>query len=87
MIFKTLTEMLAYQAEACPDALFTRFLERGEVAGTYTYAQTWNWAARWATLFIERGLRRGDGFARAPGRAGRGPARVRRTGADAGPRR
>ena len=60
LLFRTLTEMLAYQAETCPDALFARFLERGAVVDTYTYAQTWTWAAQWATLFVERGLRRGE---------------------------
>jgi fatty-acyl-CoA synthase len=58
--WKTIGQMLAYHAETSPNHLFVRFLRRGEVIATYTYSQAWDWAARWATLLTEHGLRRGD---------------------------
>jgi fatty-acyl-CoA synthase len=59
-MFKTLTEMLIRRAEANPDALFVRFVQQGNVVGSYTYSQTWTWATRWAWTLIGRGVRRGD---------------------------
>jgi acyl-CoA synthetase (AMP-forming)/AMP-acid ligase II len=59
IMWKTLTEMMAYHAQTYPDSLYVRFLERGEVTGTYTYAQMWAWASRWAALLSDRGVRYG----------------------------
>ncbi len=58
--WKTLTEVIADQAQLHPDLLYVRFLKKGEVTSTYTYAQTWQWATRWAAQLIECGIRRGD---------------------------
>jgi fatty-acyl-CoA synthase len=58
MTWRTLTDVLASNAEAYPDKLFVRFLRRGEVVTTCTYAQTWQRASQWAALLRERGLRR-----------------------------
>lgn len=57
---KTLTEMLLQQAEISPEALFTRFLQDGKIAASYTYAEAWGWASRWATLLRDRGLKKGE---------------------------
>ena len=59
IVWKTLTEMMAYHSQTSPDALYLRFLERGDVAGTYTYSQLWAWASRWAALLSDRGVRCG----------------------------
>src|SRR5712692_4320865 len=60
MAWKTLTELLAYNAETYPNMLYNRFLKRGEVVATCTYSQTWERATQWATLLSERGVRQGD---------------------------
>lgn len=60
MKWRTLTELLAHDAELYPDLLFVRFLKRGEVVATCTYAQAWERANQWAALLIERGVRRGE---------------------------
>jgi acyl-CoA synthetase (AMP-forming)/AMP-acid ligase II len=58
--WRTLPELLVHNAEFYPDLLFTRFLKRGEVSTTCTYAQTLKQANDWAALLIEHGLRRGE---------------------------
>jgi len=63
MIWKTLTELLAHNAEVYPDVLFTRFLKRGEVVGTCTYGQLWERASQWSTLLKERGVLPGNAVA------------------------
>src|SRR5205085_4286977 len=60
MTWKTLTELLAHNAEAYPDVLFVRFLKRGEIVGTCTYGQLWERASQWAALLKERGILPGD---------------------------
>lgn len=57
---KTLTEMLVQQAEISPESIFTRFLQDGKIAESYTYAEAWGWASRWATLLQDRGLKKGE---------------------------
>jgi len=52
--------MLADHAEHRPTLPFARFLERGEVVADLSYLQVWELACRWATLLVERGIRRGD---------------------------
>lgn len=59
-MWRTLTELLAYNAETYPNLLYVRFLKRGEIVATCTYSQTYERASHWAALFIEHGLRRGD---------------------------
>src|SRR5260370_9807083 len=59
MTWRTLTELLASNAELYPDLLFVRFLKRGEVVATCTYLEAWERASQWATLLIERGTRSG----------------------------
>ena len=63
MTWKTLTELLAHNAEVYPDLLFVRFLKRGEIVGTCTYGQLWERASQWATLLKERGVLPGDAVA------------------------
>lgn len=58
--WRTLPELLVHNAEFYPDSLFARFLKRGEVTTTCTYAQTFKQANDWAILLIEHGLRRGE---------------------------
>ena len=60
MTWRTLTELLASNAELYPDLLFVRFLKRGEVVATCTYMEAWERASQWAALLIERGTRRGE---------------------------
>ncbi len=60
MTWRTLTELLASNAELYPDLLFVRFLKRGEVVATCTYLEAWERASQWATLLIERGTRSGE---------------------------
>ncbi|MCZ7569857.1 MAG: AMP-binding protein [Ardenticatenaceae bacterium] len=57
---KTLIEMLASRTDAVPDSLCVRFLRRSEVTATLTFAQTWHLASRWAALFVEHGVGRGQ---------------------------
>ncbi len=63
MTWKTLTELLAHNAEVYPNLLFVRFLKRGEVVDTCTYGQLWERASHWATLLKERGVLPGDAVA------------------------
>jgi fatty-acyl-CoA synthase len=58
--WRTLPELLIYNAECYPDLLFARFLKRGEVVATCTYAQVLQRATNWATLLLEYGLQRGE---------------------------
>src|SRR2546429_8613157 len=58
--WRTLSELLAYNAEFYPDLLFARFLKRSEVVTTCTYAQTLQQATDWAILLLEHGLQRGE---------------------------
>jgi fatty-acyl-CoA synthase len=60
MTWRTLTELLASNAELYPDLLFVRFLKRGEVVATCTYMEAWERASQWAALLIERGVRHGE---------------------------
>lgn len=60
MVEKTLIEMLYTRANASPHSLYVRFFQHHGDSSTYTYAQTWDWAGAWATLFIERGVQRGE---------------------------
>ncbi len=60
MTWRTLSELLVYNAELYPDLLFVRFLKRGEVVATCTFAEAWERASQWAALLIERGMRRGE---------------------------
>lgn len=59
-MWRTLTELLQDHAEHYPDMLYVRLLRQTEVMATYTYAQTWQWANRWAVLLRDHGLRHGD---------------------------
>ena len=63
MTWKTLTELLAYNAEIYSDRLFVRFLKRGEVVASCTYGQLWERASRWAALLKEQGILPGDAVA------------------------
>src|SRR5205085_10709036 len=63
MTWKTLTELLAYNAEVYPDVLFVRFLKRGEVVGSCTYGQLWERASQWAALLKDRDVLPGDAVA------------------------
>lgn len=56
----TLPSVLLHHAETIPDQLFTRILKKGVVEKTRTFAEAWEWAAQWAALYAERGIRRGD---------------------------
>lgn len=58
MTWRTLTDVLVYNAETYPDELFVRFVKRGEVVASCTYAQAWQRASQWAALLLERGLQR-----------------------------
>lgn len=57
---RTLPELLAYNAECYPNQLFIRFLNRGEIVATCTYAQALKRATDWAALLIEHGLQRSE---------------------------
>ncbi len=57
---ETLPELLLAQAERYPEAPYVRFLNRGETESSYTYAETWDRAARWASALHERRLARDE---------------------------
>jgi acyl-CoA synthetase (AMP-forming)/AMP-acid ligase II len=56
----TLPSTLARHAGTIPDQPFTRILKKGVLEKGRTFAQAWAWAAQWAALFAERGLKRGE---------------------------
>jgi acyl-CoA synthetase (AMP-forming)/AMP-acid ligase II len=58
--WRTLPELLTYNAQCYPDLLFARFLKRGEVVAACTYAQVLQRATDWAALLLEHGLQRGE---------------------------
>ena len=63
MTWKTLTELLAHNAEVYSDLLFVRILKRGEVVANCTYGQLWERASQWASLLKEHGILPGDAVA------------------------
>ncbi len=56
----TLPSILAHHAQTIPDQPFTRILKKGALEKQRTFAEAWMWAAQWAALFAERGLKLGD---------------------------
>ncbi len=56
----TLPSTLARHAGTIPDQPFTRILKKGAIEKGRTFAEAWTWAAQWAALFAERGLKHGD---------------------------
>jgi fatty-acyl-CoA synthase len=58
--WRTLPELLVHNAEHYPASLYARFLKRGEVVATCTYAQALQRATDWAVHLMEHGLRRGE---------------------------
>src|SRR5579884_3600787 len=63
MTSKTLTELLAHNAEVYSDTLFVRFLKRGEAVANCTYGQLWERASQWAALLKEQDILPGDAVA------------------------
>ena len=59
-MWKSVIEMMAYQGEHYPDAVFTRFLDGDSHADAYTYSATWQLILRWADLMAEQGVTRGS---------------------------
>jgi acyl-CoA synthetase (AMP-forming)/AMP-acid ligase II len=58
--WRTLPELLTYNAQCYPDLLFARFLKRGEVVAACTYAQVLQRATDWAALLLDHGLQRSE---------------------------
>lgn len=56
----TLPSVLAHHAGTIPDQPFTRILKKGVLEKGRTFAEAWTWAAQWAALFAEHGLKRGE---------------------------
>jgi len=57
---RTVDRMLADRAQSRPEALYVAFAGPDREPISMTYAATWLSACRWATLFVDRGLERGD---------------------------
>jgi acyl-CoA synthetase (AMP-forming)/AMP-acid ligase II len=61
----TLPAALAHHADTIPDQLFTRIIkgdkvQTGVCSQSRTFAEAWQWASQWATVFVEAGVKKGD---------------------------